>query len=367
MAMPINLRSKNANRDSAFLESPENSNEISPQGGSFSKHRDGGPFSRTESDMSGHSPIQNENIFRNNLINDYLYHFNIDTTLDLQEKFGNVNVVITAGDSGRIDMLAETLRQEYSVQEPLVNLTDGQGRFVLYCVEHVLLFNHGMGSGSASIAFHEIFKLLHYAKVDRSSVKFIRIGTCGGVDVEPGTVCFTDNALTETLDTMFPFVECGKVYPVPMILSKPLTAELIECTQEINVPYVSGNTLGTNDFYLGQGRLDGAFCNYTEQDKREFLEKLVAKGVKNIEMESHTFGAFCTRAKIDGAVMCVALLNRIIDDTIRSTKEQRSEWISRASRILIKFCHRYRLSKQSNKICLGSFHRSFHINDVVKE
>ena len=29
-----------------------------------------------------------------------------------------------------------------------------------------------------------------------------------------------------------------------------------------------------NDFYEGQGRLDGAFCDYGEEDKMEFLRKL---------------------------------------------------------------------------------------------
>lgn len=31
-------------------------------------------------------------------------------------------------------------------------------------------------------------------------------------------------------------------------------------------------------------RLDGAFCNYTEEDKFAFLNTLKEKGVKNIEM-----------------------------------------------------------------------------------
>lgn len=41
----------------------------------------------------------------------------------------------------------------------------------------------------------------------------------------------------------------------------------------------------TYDFYEGQGRLDGAFCEFTEQDKMDYLEKLREFGVVNIEME----------------------------------------------------------------------------------
>lgn len=300
------------------------------------------------------SPIQNAHI--DEIENDYLYHFNIDTNLNLKQIFGKVNIVITAGDSGRITKLAQKLldiyknKDDYEVENDranehgiLTNLTRGGGRFVLYCVDHILLFNHGMGSGSCSIAFHEIFKLLHYSKVDRDNIRFIRIGTCGGVGVEPGTICFTRNAMTETLDTMFPFVECGQIYRVPMILSKPLTDAIIDVAKEKGIPYEVGNTLGTNDFYLGQGRLDGAFCNYNENDKRNFLVKLSENGVKNIEMESHTFSAFCTRAKVQGAVMCVALVNRMIDDQIRSTAEERGQWVENSLEVLIEFCQRNRV------------------------
>lgn len=31
--------------------------------------------------------------------------------------------------------------------------------------------------------------------------------------------------------------------------------------------------MSADDFYEGQGRLDGAFCDYEEQDKLEFLKK----------------------------------------------------------------------------------------------
>ena len=41
-----------------------------------------------------------------------------------------------------------------------------------------------------------------------------------------------------------------------------------------------------DDFYEGQGRLDGALCDYTEADKMEFLERAKEEGVRNIEMES---------------------------------------------------------------------------------
>ena len=123
------------------------------------------------------------------------------------------------------------------------------GRFSMFCVGHVLTFNHGMGTGSASIAFHECLKLLDYAGVKRCDVSLIRIGTCGGIGVNPGTICLTRSVLTETLEENFPFVECGKVKPMPMILDSDLGDKLAELATGLGVSSLVCKTLGTNDFY----------------------------------------------------------------------------------------------------------------------
>ena len=43
--------------------------------------------------------------------------------------------------------------------------------------------------------------------------------------------------------------------------------------------------MSTDCFYEGQGRIDGAMCEYTEADKLAWLAKLQAAGVLNMEME----------------------------------------------------------------------------------
>ena len=44
-----------------------------------------------------------------------------------------------------------------------------------------------------SILIHELIKLLHYAEC--KDVTFFRIGTCGGVGIEPGTLVVTEEAV----------------------------------------------------------------------------------------------------------------------------------------------------------------------------
>lgn len=50
--------------------------------------------------------------------------------------------------------------------------------------------------------------------------------------------------------------------------------------------------------FPGQGRLDGAFCDYTEEDKMNFLNEVHHQGVRNIEMESLCFAAMCHHAGV---------------------------------------------------------------------
>ena len=58
--------------------------------------------------------------------------------------------------------------------------------------------------------------------------------------------------------------------------------------------------MSTECFYEGQGRLDGAICEYTDADKQVFLQKLHGLGCRNIEMEAAMFAAFTTRLGIKG-------------------------------------------------------------------
>lgn len=72
----------------------------------------------------------------------------------------------------------------------------------------------------------------------------------------------------------------------------------------------------THDFYEGQGRLDGAFCDFTENEKMDYLTKVHKSGVVNIEMESLAFAALTHHAGITSAVVCVTLLDRLKGDQV---------------------------------------------------
>ena len=66
-------------------------------------------------------------------------------------------------------------------------------RYAMYKVGPVLSISHGMGVPSLSILLHEVIKLLAHARV--VDPVFFRIGTCGGIGLEGGTVVVTKEAV----------------------------------------------------------------------------------------------------------------------------------------------------------------------------
>ncbi len=207
-------------------------------------------------------------------------------------------------------------------------------RFVLFKIGPVISASHGMGMPSTLILLHELTKLLDYAGCD--DPVYLRIGTSGGIGVEAGTVVVSSGALNGELEPWFESVELGQRRRYRTTLDKELTDLLLPPTTDI--PVTSGLTMGTDDFYEGQGRMDGALVpGYTEEEKIAFLQKAYNSGVRNIEMESTAIAAFCNRAGIRAGIVCTALLNRLEGDQIESTPDELREYSGRAARIGLRF------------------------------
>jgi len=182
---------------------------------------------------------------------------------------------------------------------------------------------------------HELFKLLRHARC--KDVLIFRIGTSGGIGVQPGTVVVTEHAYNSLLEPRAT-VECiGKLVSYPTELDQDICNELVKQATLLNLPVVKAKTMGTNDFYEGQGRLDGALCCYTESDKMAFLEKANGLGIRNIEMEAPIFAAMLRRAGIKGAIMCVTLLNRLEGDQVKSPETVLKGYEERPCKVLAAF------------------------------
>ncbi|CAD5215136.1 unnamed protein product [Bursaphelenchus okinawaensis] len=265
---------------------------------------------------------------------DTLYHFGLKkSTTDFVKEFGDVKFVCCGGSSGRIKMYAELFSKKFSL------LCSGNlsrsDRFCLYKTGGVLWVNHGMGVPSLSIMLNEAFKLLYYAGA--TDVTFVRIGTSGGIGVPPGTVIVSNNAMDSLLRNEYVLETAGKTLRFDCSLDEELSQDFFRMAKEMNYAADMGTTMCANDFYEGQMRLDGAFCEVSLEEKVEYLKKLSAAGVKNIEMESTCFAAMTKRANCKAAIICVTLVNRMLGDQVTVEENDYKEFEMRPFNVVTKF------------------------------
>ncbi|XP_013793023.2 uridine phosphorylase 1-like [Limulus polyphemus] len=194
-----------------------------------------------------------------------------------------------------------------------------------------------MGVPSLSVMLHEVIKLLYYAKC--KDVTFLRIGTCGGIGLQPGTTVITETVVDGLLRPYLEMPVLGQIVRRPAKLDPTLVEELKSIAEQQlpQIPVTVGKTLCTQDFYEGQGRLDGAFCCYTEREKTEYLHHLKHVGIINIEMESLAFAAICNYCNLRGAVMCVSILDRLQGDQIQANKATLEDWQRRPQEVAASF------------------------------
>lgn len=268
---------------------------------------------------------------------DHLYHFGIlRSAVDLPKMFGDVKFVCCGGSPTRLALYAQLFAKDMGIQ--LGKNLSNSDRYVLYKTGPVLWVNHGMGAPSLSIMLVEIIKLLHYAQA--TNVTFFRLGTSGGLGVPPGTVLISSGAVNGEMEEYHVQYIMGKKTLRPSVLDQGLKDDLFKLAKELNLPVDSGKTLCADDFYEGQARLDGAFCEYTMKDKFAFLEKLYAKGIRNIEMESTCFSAMTHRAGIKAAIVCVTLLNRMKGDQVQIDKSEYVEFETRPFKLITTYIKR---------------------------
>lgn len=285
--------------------------------------------------------VRLENPHLQTLKHDVLYHIGFDSaTHDLEKMFGDVKFVCMGGSQKRMENFAQYIMKEIHHELPtgtqLLDMSQHTYRYSMYKVGPVLAVSHGMGTSSINILLHELIKLMYYAKCN--DPVFIRIGTSGGIGLPPGTVVISSDAVDGMFNNHYEVPVLGKLLIRPCIFDKKLVNEL-ESLGDSNDAYkiVSGTTLCAIDFYEGQGRLDGAFCEYKENDKMEFLQTLKRRNIKNMEMEAVPLSALTYQAGIRAADVCVTLLDRLKGDQVDTSKDILQQWEKRPQELVGRY------------------------------
>lgn len=266
---------------------------------------------------------------------DYLYHLGLSSADQLGQMFGDVKYVCMGGSSDRAKVFAEKAAQELGIEIPKGGLQPigKTERFSLYKVGPVISVSHGMGLGSVEICLNEMAKLISYARA--RGVKFIRIGTSGGIGVEPGTVVITDRAFDDQLNPYLKKSFAGNIEHRDTVLSPELAQRMLETRGDIEA--VIGSTVAATGFYEPQGRLDGAICKYGDREKMAFVKAAHRVGARNMEMEATEFAAFTNELRIPAADVCAALLNRLNGDQVTSTPAQLAQFSDNVQTVVLNF------------------------------
>jgi len=292
---------------------------------------------------------KNRNPYISSMKEDRLYHIGLVAgPQNMKEMFGDVKYVCMGGTPQRMELFARYIVKEIGYHLPtgtcLNDISKHSHRYSMFKVGPVLSVSHGMGIPSLSILLHEVFKMLWHAGVEDAT--FFRIGTCGGINLPPGTVVVSEGALDGKLQPVHENIVLGKIVSNEAELDLDLAYTLFDMGKELPFDVVTGKTVATNDFYEGQARLDGAFCGYTPEDKYEYLLQLKEAGVSNIEMEATCFAALTHMAGFRAAIVCVTLVNRLDEDQVTPTKETMLAWQNRPQRLVAKFI-KQQLSSQN--------------------
>ncbi|KAH8242611.1 hypothetical protein KR032_000525 [Drosophila birchii] len=267
---------------------------------------------------------------------DYLYHLDINVantndTTDIQQRFGDVKVICMGGTGSRMRALAVYLSEVLGLPDSSdpQDLCARGHRYAMYKVGPVLCCSHGVGSSTFSVVLHELLKLVKYAGCQ--DPVFLRIGTCGGLGVPPGTVVVTKDAFNGLLRNEHEIAILGQRVVRPAKFSEEVIKDIMAYGVDAKDGFqtVSGNTMGTDCFYEGQGRTDGAICEYSDEDKMTFLKKCHSLGILNIEMEASMFASVTQKVGVKAGDVCVTIINRLNGDQVTITMDQKHEFEQR--------------------------------------
>lgn len=293
-------------------------------------------------------------------MSDVLFHLGYKVPEDgkfLKQLLGNIRFILLCGTHKRAQSICDGLhaamgrKKAASKQRRNENhcRTERYGMYVP--TREVLVVSHGIGVGSAETVLHEVIKALRIAGVEIGSCEgrkgskgtstvLIRLGSCGGLGVPPGSIVVTRHVLNGELKPVWRTAVLGEAKEIQVGVDKKLSHAILQTAKHSDCAeahVLSGDTICADSFYLGQGRVDGAYTLYTPHQRNAFMRKCHALGVRNFEMESLAVAGIATHVNIPAAVVCVTLVDRLQEDTPSLSDEQQTSFEERGVRLIVNY------------------------------
>lgn len=284
-----------------------------------------------------------------NLEVDYLYHFGIDTSMDLAHIFADIKYVLFTRSNDDAAIVANAFAKKwYNIQEesftflPLFK-TD---RFHLYKIGPVLAVSHGIGMPSTLICLNEIIKLLVH--INNLDVSFIRISPAGGLDLAPGTTVICKEAVNSSFKSQFRSICCGDPVYYDTYFDTTLTNDIFNFSKMNGYTYILlGKTIGAHDFFEEQARIDGALTPpYTILERNQYLKDAKAQGVLCMDMEMISYAGVCNKLQIKACAIHSVIIDRFNTDQVSLSKDEQATLLAKPVNLVID----YIFSKLGGKI-----------------
>jgi uridine phosphorylase len=271
---------------------------------------------------------------------DNYHHLGVASDDPVLAELAGLRAVVMAGSGARMDTFARRWAAEQG-DAPVIALPE-EDRFVTRYTAGVLFVSHGMGMPSASIAVQELMRLTYFLTrgdleaLDR--IFWARVGTSGGVGLDPGTIVVTTEALMADLKPYRLLDGAGDYHWFDGHFPRDIADGILRANAGSGIPMTEGKTVATHEFFIEQFRLDGAIRLTSPERKAEWLAWLHEHGVRNIEMEGAMIAAYLNHWGFSRfAMVCTTLLNRLEGDQITSTPEQLHAYAERAGDALFAY------------------------------
>lgn len=253
---------------------------------------------------------------------------------------------VMAGRKDLLDVMSHV--QDWVAHEAGLPRTIGkEERYWMYKVDTpaggVISVNHHMGMPTHSILLHEVTKLLHHVGADRVErpFEYARLGTSGGLGIEGGDIVVARRGLDPSGQARYRLFSLGEEYEFPTEFDPALRERVMACREAVSARVLEGDTVACNDFYIEQGRLDGAFnMAGSEAAKIAYLQRLHGMGARNMEMESAGFAAFTQHMGIPSTCIATALLNRLHGDQVKATGAELAAYSDGPQQLYIEYLKR---------------------------
>ncbi|MCX8514060.1 MAG: hypothetical protein ORN24_00660 [Burkholderiales bacterium] len=288
----------------------------------------------------------NPNLAKIGLNGFYIKAFKLLLNQNIIQQYSGIKLVCMQGSIDRARILAQKLAAQFLQINPNnfipVNLTENDD-FHCYRVGQVLCASHGMGNPSIITFLDAISKIMYFA--GNLDVEYVRIGTSGGINVNPGSVILTQKSYMPNLIPEFKLYPLGKEVIYPTHMNEELNQKIINSQPKTtDFLFSIGNTIAADDFYRGQVRYDGIIKpQFSLDERRDYFNKMNQLNILNFEMESTGLAAFCNRANIPATMIATTIVDRMKTDSITATTEELIKFSDNAQSIIINYIKKYKI------------------------